>query len=55
MTTTSMAMGPAGNLEGRTALVFSPLTDVLPKHSDGNTNGTVETPAIHVAIVGAGR
>ena len=55
MTTTSIAMGPAGNLEGRTALVFSPLTDVLPKHADGNTNGTVAAPATNVAIVGAGR
>jgi hypothetical protein len=49
-----MAIGPAGNLEGRTALEFSPLTDILPKHSDGNTNDTVAAPA-NVAIVGAGR
>jgi hypothetical protein len=54
MTDAAMAIGPAGNLEGRTALEFSPLTDILPKHSDGNTNDTVAAPA-NVAIVGAGR
>jgi hypothetical protein len=55
MTDATMAIGPAGNLEGRTALEFSPLTDILPKHSDGNTNDTVAAPATNVAIVGAGR
>lgn len=45
-----VAIEPASNRERRTDLEFSPLTDILPRHSDGNTMGTNTDPFLDMPL-----
>lgn len=49
-----MAIQPALNPEGRTPLEFSPLTDILLEHSDGNAIGTNTDPVLDLPLDSGG-